>query len=221
MDLVLLGISFAIVGLAQGILSIKYSKYKKIDSNCNLTGRDVAKMILQKNDLVDISVNKIGGHLSDNYNNSNKSVNLSDDIYDGTSIASLSVAAHECGHAIQYKKGYIPIKIRNVLVPIVNFGNSIGYIVLVIGFFLSIVNLALIGIGLISLAVVFQLVTLPCEFNASRRGKKELLELGIVDKKELSGVRSMLNAAAFTYVAGLFSSLLEVYRLYRNIDRRR
>ena len=221
MDLVLLGISFAIVRLAQGILSIKYSKYKKIDSNCNLTGRDVAKMILQKNDLVDISVNKIGGHLSDNYNNSNKSVNLSDDIYDGTSIASLSVAAHECGHAIQYKKGYIPIKIRNVLVPIVNFGNSIGYIVLVIGFFLSIVNLALIGIGLISLAVVFQLVTLPCEFNASRRGKKELLELGIVDKKELSGVRSMLNAAAFTYVAGLFSSLLEVYRLYRNIDRRR
>ena len=105
--------------------------------------------------------------------------------------------------------------------PIVNFGNSIGYIVLVIGFFLSIVNLALIGIGLVSLAVVFQLVTLPCEFNASRRGKKELLELGIVDKKELSGVRSMLNAAAFTYVAGLFSSLLEVYRLYRNIDRRR
>lgn len=221
MDLILLGISFAIVGLAQGILSIKYSKYKKIDSNCNLTGRDVAKMILQKNDLVDISVNKIGGHLSDNYNNSNKSVNLSDDIYDGTSIASLSVAAHECGHAIQYKRGYIPIKIRNVLVPIVNFGNSIGYIILVIGFFLSIVNLALIGIGLVSLAVVFQLVTLPCEFNASRRGKKELLELGIVDKKELSGVRSMLNAAAFTYVAGLFSSLLEVYRLYRNIDRRR
>ena len=132
MELMLIFLAIIIVSLAQVILRITYSKYKHIDTTLNISGKEVAKKILSANGLDDIDVTIISGELTDNYNNSRRLISLSSDIYDGTSIASVSVAAHECGHAIQYKEGYVPIKIRNMLVPFVNIGNTLGYIVIVI-----------------------------------------------------------------------------------------
>lgn len=214
-------ISFLIVTLAQVILRIVYAKYKRVDSNQGLTGEQVAKKILQANDINDVKVVCISGNLTDNFNNSNRTVSLSEDIFSGTSIASLSVAAHECGHVIQYKVGYKPIKLRNNMVKVVNFGNTIGYIIMGIGLLASIVELFAIGIVLLSLAVIFQLVTLPCEFNASKRANKELLRLGLIDESESRGVKTMLKAAAFTYVAGLFNSILQLLRLVFMFNNRR
>lgn len=214
-------VAFLIVTLAQVILRVVYARYKKIDSNQGLTGEEVARKILQANDINDVRVVSIGGTLTDNFNNSNRTVSLSEDIFSGTSIASLSVAAHECGHVIQYKVGYKPIKLRNNMVKIVNFGNTLGYIIMGIGLLASVTELFVIGIVLLSLAVVFQLVTLPCEFNASKRANKELLRLGLIDSSESRGVKSMLKAAAFTYVAGLFNSILQLLRLVFMFNNRR
>ena len=216
-------LAIAITGLAQLILTIKYSYYKRKEIFTGLTGKEVAEKILKEYDLDDeVTVNKINGNLTDHYNDSNKTVNLSKDIYEGKSIASTAVAAHECGHALQYKDGYNPIEIRNRIVPIVNIGNRLGYIAIVISLFASITSLFIIGIVLISLAVVFQLITLPCEFNASKRANKVILEMGLVEEKEQRGTKSMLRAAAFTYVAGLFSSILQILRLiYIFTGRRR
>lgn len=214
-------VALLIVTLAQVILRVVYAKYKQVNSNNDLTGEDVAKAILQANDINDVKIVKIAGELTDNFNNSNRTVSLSEDIFSGTSIASLSVAAHECGHVIQYKVGYKPIKLRNKLVPIVNFGNTIGYLIIGIGLLASITELFTIGIVLSSFAVIFQLVTLPCEFNASKRANKELLRLGLIDESESRGVKTMLKAAAFTYVAGLFNSILQLLRLVFMFNNRR
>ena len=213
MELIFIGISFLVVSLAQVLLRSTYSKYKEIDIDTNLTGKEVAEKILLENGLEDIEVVQISGELSDNYNNSKRRISLSTDIYNGRSIASCAVAAHECGHAVQYKTGYVPIKIRNMLVPIVNIGNTLGYIVIIISLLASFTKLFIIGLILVSFALIFQLVTLPCEFNASRRANKMLLEMGLITSEEQSGTKTMLKAAAFTYVAGLLSSILEVMRL--------
>ena len=221
MDVILILVAVAITGLAQLILTIKYGHYKKVAVDSNLTGKEVAEKILKKYDLDDIVVKEVSGNLTDHYNNSDRSVNLSTDIYNGTSIASTAVAAHECGHALQYKYGYVPIKVRNTIVPIDNIGNTLGYIAIAISLFASLTNLFWIGIILISFAIVFQLVTLPCEFNASRRANKVILEMGLVDKSEQRGTKSMLRAAAFTYVAGLFASILQILRLVYIFSGRR
>ena len=213
MDLIFLLVAFLVVSLAQVILRARYSKYKKEDIASNLSGKQVAEKILTENGLDDIDVVEISGELTDNFNNSRRTISLSSDIYNGTSIASCAVAAHECGHAVQYKVGYVPIKIRNMLVPIVNIGNTLGYIVIAISLAASISKLFMIGIILISFALLFQLVTLPCEFDASRRANKMLLEMGLITEEEQHGTKKMLKAAAFTYVAGLFSSILQVLRL--------
>ena len=221
MDVILILVAVAITGLAQLILNIKYSHYKKIAIDSGLTGKEVAEKILKEYDLDDIVVKEVSGNLTDHYNNSDRSVNLSTDIYNGSTIASTAVAAHECGHALQYKYGYIPIKIRNTIVPIVNIGNTLGYIAIAISLFASLTSLFWLGIILISFAVVFQLVTLPCEFNASRRANKVILEMGLIDKSEQRGTKSMLRAAAFTYVAGLFASILQILRLVYIFSGRR
>lgn len=213
MEIILVLGALIIVFISQQILNFTYSKYKKIEVDSNMTGYDVAKKILSDNDLDNIRIGKVSGNLSDHYNNSKKVVNLSDEIYEGTTIAAVSVAAHECGHAIQYKEGYTPIKIRNMLVPFVNLGNTLGYVVIVISIGASLTKLFTIGLILISFALIFQLITLPVEFDASRRGKKLLLELGIVTKDEQDGASKMLKAAAFTYVAGLISSVMQILRL--------
>ena len=213
MDIILILIAFLVVTIAQIVLRSTYSKYKEIDIDSNLTGKEVAERILRENGLDNVEVVEISGELTDNYNDSKKRVSLSTDIYRGRSIASCSVAAHECGHAVQYKTGYVPIKIRNMLVPFVNIGNTLGYIVIVISLLASLTKLFIVGLILVSFALLFQLVTLPCEFDASRRANKMLLQMGLVNDNEHSGTKTMLRAAAFTYVAGLLSSMLQVLRL--------
>lgn len=213
MELIFVFVAFLVVSLSQLILRNTYSKYKEIEINSNLTGKEVAQRILKANGLDDIDIVEISGELSDNFNNSKRRVSLSSDIYHGRSIASCAVAAHECGHAVQYKVGYVPIKIRNMLVPFVNIGNTLGYIVIAISLAASLTKLFTIGLILISFALIFQLVTLPCEFDASRRANKMLLEMGLVTNDEHDGTKAMLKAAAFTYVAGLMSSILQVLRL--------
>lgn len=221
MELIFIGVAFLVVSLSQLILRSTYSKYKEVDITTNLTGKEVAQKILSENNLDDIDIVEVSGELTDNFNNSKRRISLSSDIYNGRTIASCAVAAHECGHACQYKTGYVPIKIRNILVPFVNIGNTLGYIVIVISLAASLTKLFTIGIILISFALIFQLVTLPCEFDASRRANKMLLEMGLITKEEQSGTKSMLKAAAFTYVAGLMSSILQVLRLVYIFSGRR
>lgn len=206
--IILVLIPFLLVLLAQIILKITYRKYEGIETDTGLTGKEVASKILKEYDLDNIDVAKISGELTDNYNNSRKRVSLSSNIYGGKTIASTAVAAHECGHAIQYKEGYKPIKIRNMLVPFVNFGSSFGYYVIIASLvFSSFKHLFIVGLIMVSLALIFQLVTLPVEFDASRRANKILLEMGIVSEGEHDGTKAMLKAAAFTYVAGLVSAI--------------
>ena len=221
MELIFVGLAFLVVSLSQLILRGKYSKYKEVEITSNLTGKQVAEKILLENGLNDIEVVEISGELTDNFNNSRRTISLSSDIFNGKSIASCAVAAHECGHAVQYKVGYVPIKIRNILVPFVNIGNFLGYIVIAISLAASLTKLFTIGLILISFALIFQLVTLPCEFDASRRANKMLLEMGLITSDEQSGTKSMLRAAAFTYVAGLMSSILQVLRLVYLFSGRR
>lgn len=206
--IILVLIPFLLVLLAQIILKITYRKYESIETDTGLTGMEVANKILKEYDLDNIDVVEISGELTDNYNNSRKRVSLSSNIYGGKTIASAAVAAHECGHAIQYKEGYKPIKIRNMLVPFVNFGSSLGYYVIIASLvFSSFKHLFIVGLIMVSLALIFQLVTLPVEFDASRRANKILLEMGIVSEDEQDGTKAMLKAAAFTYVAGLVSAI--------------
>ena len=222
MELIFVFGALLIVFIAQQALNFTYSKYKKVLVDSNLTGYEVAKKILSEYDLDNINVGSVTGNLSDHYNNSKKVVNLSTDIYNGRTIAACAVAAHECGHAIQYKEGYTPIKIRNFLVPIVNIGNTLGYAVIVASLAASATKLFILGLVLISFALIFQLITLPVEFDASKRANKILLEMGLVTQDEQEGTKKMLKAAAFTYVAGLISSIMQILRLvYLFVGKRR
>ena len=198
---------------AQSLVTGRYNKYKKVSSDKKKTGAMVARMILDSNGLSNVEVRKVDGNLTDHYDPTKKTVNLSNDIYSGNSIASIAVAAHECGHAIQYKDGYLFLRIRHSLVPIVNISTNLGYIVVMIGLAASMFNLAMIGMLLLGMILIFQLVTLPVEFNASTRGKKQLQKLKISTNKDDKGVKDMLFAAALTYVAALTSSILQILRL--------
>lgn len=206
-------LAVVITSLAQMIVSGSYSKYRKERTTRKITGAEVARLILDKNGLSNVKVVETKGQLTDHYDPRSKVVRLSSDIHDGSSIASVAVAAHEVGHAIQDKTGYLMMKIRSAIVPIVNIGTTLGYVAIMIGFIFSSPNIAWIGIILECSILLFQLVTLPVEFDASRRAKKELASLNILEGYEARGAASMLRAAAFTYVAGLISTLLQILRL--------
>ena len=210
-----------ITSIAQLFITTNYSKYKKVAAKSNKKGADVARKILDKHGLTNISVEEVSGNLTDHYDPTKKVVRLSTDIYSGSSIASVSVAAHECGHAIQDKVGYTPMRVRSKIVPVVNLSTKAGYVVIMLGLALGALKLAGIGIILISAMLLFQLITLPVEFDASRRGKKELADLNILDSNEQKGSAKMLKAAAFTYVASVLSSLLQILRLVAIISNRR
>ncbi len=197
--------------IAQIYVSSTYRKFKNISNNKELTGFEVARKILDKNGLKDMYIVETGGNLTDHYDPGRKTIKLSSDIFHGTSIASIAVAAHECGHAIQDKDGYIFMRIRSFIFPIVSLGTKFAYIVLVIGLIMSAMNLIWLGIILVGLGLVFQLVTLPVEFDASKRALNEIKSLSISDDYE--GSKTMLTAAALTYVAGVLSSALEIFRL--------
>ncbi|MCI6001533.1 MAG: zinc metallopeptidase [Tenericutes bacterium] len=199
---------------AQIYIKVSYNKYKKESTKSNMTGFEVARKILDENGLQDIHVVETPGNLTDHYDPQRKVVRLSKEVFNGQTIASNSVAAHEVGHAIQDKEGYTYMKIRSTLVPFVNFCSKLGYIVLVIGFIASAFDIVYVGIILLATTLIFQLVTLPVEFNASKRAGIQLKKEDILNKEEQEGSKTMLTAAALTYVASLVTTLLEILRLF-------
>lgn len=213
--LVLIGVVICLI--AQAKVNATYKKYSKIASNSGMTGAEAAKRILEAQGIYDVSIQHIGGQLTDNYNPRNKVLSLSDATYGSTSVAAIGVAAHECGHAMQHHKGYVPITVRNALVPFANWGSRLSWILIIVGllFFGQGTGQTLINIGIIafSLAVLFQLVTLPVEFNASNRAIRVLENTGIFGSTELKYTKKVLGAAAMTYVAAAASSILQLLRL--------
>lgn len=215
-----LGITLLITLGSQAYINSCYKKTRKIESGKKLSGYEVAKKIIKENDL-DVTVEKVPGTLTDHYDPRTKTVRLSTDIYEGTSLASISVASHECGHAIQDKNGYLFLRIRRSLIPIVNIASYAGYIAIAGGAILGLLNLIWLGIIFEVVILAFQLITLPVEFNASKRGLNQIKELNLVDEMEHGNCRKMLTAAALTYVAAAAAALLEVMRLvlmFRNRD---
>ena len=206
-------LGFVITFVAQIYVNNSYNKFKYQSLKKKITGAEVARTILDKNGLKDIKITEVSGNLTDHYDPTKKTVSLSTDIYRGDTIAAASVAAHECGHAIQHKDGYIFIKIRSMLVPLVNFSTKIGYLVVILGIIFSAPKIAVIGLILLLAMLLFQVITLPVEFNASNRAKKQLIELKLIENYELEDTRTMLNAAALTYVAGVITTLLQILRL--------
>lgn len=214
-------IGFLITLLAQAWVNGSYSKYKKIGNHRGISGQEVARKILDANGLSNVKVVEVAGTLTDHYDPTKKQVNLSTDIYRDSSVASMAVAAHECGHAIQDKVGYTFLRIRHKIVPTVNLCTKLGYFVIFIGFLFGFFEIAMIGFILLCAILLFQLVTLPVEFNASKRAKEQLKQLEIADERGNSGVRNMLTAAAMTYVASLATTLLQLFRMLLIILSRR
>ena len=199
--------------IAQAKVNSNYNKYSDIDNSIHMTGKEVAKKILERNGLSYVKINKTYGRLTDHYNPKAKQVNLSEDIYEGDSIAAIAVAAHECGHAIQDKEAYYFLRFRSAMVPIVNFTSRLStiliFISIIIGYFGLIYIAAILMIG----SLLFQLITLPVEYNASARAKKQLQSLGFIDKKDKKGIEKVLGAAALTYVASFLATAANVFRL--------
>ena len=212
-SLILIIFAMVISGGASLYIKANYNKYKQINLKKKYTGFDVAREILDKNGLNKVLILETEGELTDHYDPQKKLVKLSHDIYHGNTIAAASVASHECGHAIQDKDGYTFLRFRNKIIPIVNISSKFGYIAIMAGIALSIVNLIWIGIAFEIIILLFQLITLPVEFNASNRALKIIEKEDIVNKDELRGAKKMLTSAALTYVAGVLSTVVEILRL--------
>lgn len=212
--------------IASAKVNSTFQKYARVRSMSGMTGAQVARRILDRNGLSDIPVEHVSGNLSDHYDPTRRVLRLSDSTYNSPSVAALGVAAHECGHAIQHKVGYGPLKLRTMIVPAANLGSRLGMPIILLGLFFGgggsfLVNL---GIWVFSLAVLFQIVTLPVEFNASDRALVMLEDYGILGQDEKRKAKSVLSAAAMTYVAAAASSILQLLRLIilfggRNNDR--
>lgn len=216
----LLIVTMIITLASQAYVKGMYSKTKKIPSKLNLTGREVARKILDANGLSNVEVVEVSGVMSDHYDPKGKVVRLSTEVYNKPTLASVSIAAHECGHAIQDSVGYAFLRFRNSIVPLVNFASRAGYVIIMIGLFTTLVKLLWVGIILELGILLFQLVTLPVEFNASNRGLEQINKLSIVDKSELKSCKKMLKAAALTYVAGVAAAILDILRLVLIATRR-
>lgn len=201
-------------------IKFNYKKYSGKQTNTSNSGYEAARKILDENGLGEVGINMVDGELTDFYDPSNKSVNLSTNIYKGQTIAAVSVAAHECGHAIQDKDGYTFLKIRRKLVPVVNFASYAGYFAVVIGLIFASLQLIKIGIIMELIILFFQLITLPVEFNASKRGLKQIKTLGLLENDEYKGAKKMLTSAALTYVAGVAGAVIQVLRLVLILRRR-
>lgn len=198
---------------AQGKISSAYNKYSKVYSRAGYTGAQAARAILQANGLYDVRIEPVGGQLSDHYDPRDRTVRLSEGVYHGNSLASLAVAAHETGHAVQHATGYFPLQLRSTFVPVANFGSSLGPMLILAGIFIPAFDWLLrLGIMAFSLAVLFQLITLPVEFNASHRAMAMLQSNGMLAQDEAKGARKVLSAAALTYVAAALTAVLELLR---------
>lgn len=197
-----------------------YAKYAKKAASSGMTAEMAVQRILQANGVYGVGIARISGELTDNYNPKTNVISLSESVYGKSSIAAIGVACHEAGHAIQHEKEYGPAKLRMAMVPITNFGARFSGLLLLLGFFLGFMGLIWAGIALFSITTAFQLVTLPTEFDASRRALRSLEEYGILTDDELKGTKKVLSAAAMTYVAALAVSLLTLFR-YISIAKRR
>lgn len=212
----LIVISALISLFAQFLVNSRFSKYSRVRSRSGMTGAQAAERILQSQGIYDVAIQRVSGKLTDHYDPRNKTLNLSDAVYASTSVVAVGVAAHECGHAIQHARGYAPLSFRSALVPVANIGSQLSWLFIILGiFFGGSHTLIMIGILMFSAAVLFQLVTLPVEFNASGRALKLLSETGILQKDEVSDTRKVLSAAALTYVAAAATAVLQLLRLLR------
>lgn len=226
--LVLIGALLCI--FASSRVNSTYGKYAKIRSRRGMTGAEAAQRILQMSGISDVQIQHVSGDLTDHYDPSKKVLRLSDSVYGSNSVAAIGVAAHECGHALQHKEGYLPLKIRSALVPAANIGSRLGLPLVILGLILGIgfelpgggyFSLAQIGIWVFAIAVLFQVVTLPVEFNASGRALKLLGNYGIMNEDEVDDCKRVLGAAALTYVAAAASSILQLLRLVLLTGNRR
>lgn len=226
--LVLIGALLCI--FASSRVNSTYAKYAKIRSRRGMTGAEAAQRILQMSGINDVEIQHVTGDLTDHYDPSKKVLRLSDSVYGSNSVAAIGVAAHECGHALQHKEGYLPLKIRSALVPAANIGSKLGLPLVILGLILGVgfelpgggyFSLAQIGIWVFAIAVLFQVVTLPVEFNASGRAIKLLGNYGIMNEDEVDDCKRVLGAAALTYVAAAASSILQLLRLVLLTGNRR
>jgi len=208
-----------IVARAQSKINKAYSTYQKIKAKSNLSGVEVARKILDANGLQHVHVLETTGTLTDHYDPSKKVVKLSKEIFNGDSIAAISVAAHECGHAIQDKENYTFMRLRAFFVPIVNLVSYLGYFSIIISLLAGILMYLKLGILILVVTLIFQLITLPVEFDASKKAKKQLIKLEITTKEENNGVDAMLDAAANTYVASVLSTIINILRLVTMLNR--
>ena len=212
--LVVIGVVICMIASAR--VNSVFSTYSRMRSHSGMTGKEAAERILRKNGIYDVRVIHIPGNLTDHYDPRNKTLGLSDTVYNSASVAAVGVAAHECGHAVQHSVGYAPLSIRSALVPVANFGSALSWPLIIIGLFMGgqmsslLINL---GILLFSAAVLFQIVTLPVEFNASRRAVRVLETSGMLYPEEIGAVKKVLGAAALTYVASAASMILQLLRL--------
>lgn len=204
---------FALPGLlvalyAQAKVKSNYARYSNVFNSRGYTGADVARMILSANGINNVDVARIKGSLTDNYNPNDNCIYLSDGVFGSNTVAAVGIAAHETGHAIQHAVGYTPIKIRSALVPVCNFGAGISPFLILIGYILNMEIFWFLALGVFALSVLFQLVTLPVEFDASRRALRAIESMNMLNENEYQGAKKVLSAAALTYVAALLQSLL-------------
>ncbi len=208
--------------LASARVKSVYKRYSAQRSMSGMTGAQTAQRILQMNGITDVTVQHIAGSLTDHYDPAKKVVSLSDAVYGSSSVAAVGVAAHECGHVLQHHEGYLPLQIRTALVPAANIGSQLGLPVVILSLLLGLSQtFTNIGVALFSLGVLFQIITLPVEFNASSRALKMLEGYGILGAEETSGSRAVLNAAALTYVASAASMILQLLRILALSNGRR
>lgn len=211
--LVIIGAVLSMIASAR--VSSTFNKYSKVRSMSGMTGAEAARRLLNSQGIYDVQVRSVGGRLTDHYDPRTKTVNLSDSVYGSTSVVAVGVAAHECGHVMQDQNGYVPLRIRAAIVPAANIGSQMAFPIIILGVIIGGLGSPLVNVGLIlfSLAVLFQLVTLPVEFNASRRAVTLLGQTGILGDQELGYTRKVLGAAALTYVAALAATVLQLLRL--------
>ena len=212
--LVIVGVVISL--LAQARVKSTFSKYSKVRNTRGLTGAEAAQKVLNGAGIYDVRIERVSGNLTDHYDPRSKVLRLSDSVYGSATVAAVGVAAHECGHAIQHAKGYGPLKFRSVLVPVANFGAQIAWPLILIGLFIRSESASLIiniGILAFSAAVLFQLVTLPVEFNASRRAIRVIADTGMMQGEEIKGAKKVLSAAAMTYVASAATAILQLVRI--------
>ena len=222
--LVLPAVIFSLIASAN--VNSTFKKYSRVYNSRRLTGADAARRILDSNGLQHIRIERISGNLSDHFDPQSNVIRLSQAVYDGATAAAVGVAAHECGHAIQHAVGYLPIKLRNAIIPITNIGSKLAFPMILLGIVLTAwsqqaLMIAYIGVALFGLSLVFQLVTLPTEFNASRRALKTIDNMGLLSGDDLKASKKVLTAAAMTYVAALAVTLMQLIRLFLIVNRNR